>query len=196
MVSDDRGQAFSLEGIVAALLLVIALLFAFQAQVITPTTGGGVDAETREQLRTSADDVLFTAADEERGLSWLVRYWDPVTRSYAGDGVPGATGELLDETFARQGQQYNLVVTYRGGNGTDAGTVTIVDDGEPPAGAVQASHAVTLYDNMTLTNPGAGTQELWEYSSDADTDGPTYFPIPDAVEGVVYNVVEVRVVVW
>jgi hypothetical protein len=66
--------------------------------------------------------------------------------------------------------------------------------GQPAEGAVTASYTVTLYDNQTLTSGKTGTAELWEYGTDPNSEA--YYPIPNAVEGPVYNVVEVRLTVW
>ena len=202
MVGDGRGQAFALEGVVAGLLVVLALLFAFQAQVVTPTTGGGVDSETREQLRTTADDALH-AATADGGLSHLVRHWDPVFRRFAPQAnatgvsrVPGSLGPLLNRSLVAEGHQFRLVLSYRGPPGSDGGSSTVVDGGRPPAGAVAASHAVTIYDNMTLTAPDVGARELWEYDTSPSNASQRYYPVPDAVAGPVYNVVHVRVIAW
>jgi hypothetical protein len=111
-------------------------------------------------------------------------------------GPPLLLGRLLNTTFTERGYLYNVEVVYRT---TDPGRdrrLTMVRQGTPDENAVVAAHAVTLYDNMTLTSSGAGSAELWEYDTVlADGDGG-YYPIPDVVDGPVYNQVEVRVVVW
>jgi hypothetical protein len=203
----DRGQAYVLEGVLGALLVVIAILFAVQTSVLTPTTGGGVTPETRSQLQTTADDLLVVSATNGTpGLAAQVRRWDPGNRSFAGargprsgytaDGPPGDFGTLLANTFSETGRRYNVAVRYRAAEGPDAGTVYMVYQGDPPESAVAATHTVTLLDNMTLTGSAATSTELWEYDANATDNDDGYYPIPDAVDGPVYNVVTVRVVVW
>jgi hypothetical protein len=69
--------------------------------------------------------------------------------------------------------------------------------GPPAAEAVTASQRVTLYDNETLTAPGATDRELWEYDTDPSNGERGFYPIPDAApNSPIYNVVEVRVTVW
>jgi hypothetical protein len=69
--------------------------------------------------------------------------------------------------------------------------------GEPSDDAVTASYTVTLYDNQTLTAENASQNvELWQYDTNGTNSDDGYYPIPNAVEGPVYNVVEVRLVVW
>ena len=204
----DRGQAFTLEGVLAASFLVIALLVALQTTVITPTTGGAVDDETRSQLRQKANDVLvITANHETDDLGWYVRYWNPNTRTFYGAkrpdvgygavGPPKTFGTMLFRTFTDSGRRYNVVLRYRGNESPDSsGEQRMVYQGPPAEHAVVATHTVTLYDDDTLTGPQATSRELAEYDTNATDNDDRYYPIPDVVDGPVYNVVEVRLVVW
>jgi hypothetical protein len=209
VLGDRRGQAFTLEGLAASIVVLSALLFAVQSTVVTPSSGGAVDASTRADLRQQADDVLVTAARAERNdLSTLVRNWSRQTRTFAGgynprigygpDPPPGPFGEMLNQTFTQRSHVYNVLVSYRGRNASDgSGTVPMVYRGEPAQGAVEAGYTITLYDNQTLTAPNASRNvELWQYGANATTAEDGYYPIPDAVDGPVYNVVEIRVIVW
>jgi hypothetical protein len=105
---------------------------------------------------------------------------------------------MLEETFDERGYIYNVDVVYRPkhlSNGTQR--VPMVDRGTPSEQAVTASYTVTLYDNQTLTARNASQNvELWQYDTNATNNVDGYYPIPDAVDGPVYNVVEVQVVVW
>jgi len=210
--SDSRGQAFTLEGLFSAVIVMTALYLALQAVIITPTTGGAVDPGVREELQAQADDSLVVAAEAESGsLSALVRNWSQSRRTFTGAvnprigygqrTPPGTLGELLNETFSERDRQYNVEMRYLAdAPGGATNTTTIVDRGTPSDSAVIATHKVTLYDNMTLTSPSAGPAELWQYDTDP-TGNPVdwqsgYYPVPNAVEGPVYNIVEVRVIVW
>jgi len=202
-----RGQAFTLEGLAAALVVVAALAMSMQAVVVTPTTRGTVDEDVRTGLRGQAEDVLSLAASNEpTDLSYLVRNWEPNGQTFAGAENPGIgygmagppllLGRLLNTTFTERGYLYNVEVVYRTSDPGRDGRLTMVRQGTPDENAVVASHALTLYDNSTLTSRGSGDAELWEYDTTlADGDGG-YYPIPDVAEGPVYNHVEVRVVVW
>lgn len=206
----QRGQAHTLEGVVAGLVVLIAVLFALEAIIITPTTSSAVDPGERNELRTQADDILtITAQNESLGLSELVRYWDQSDRTFAGPNAvnprvgygtnqpPGDFGEMLNETFTSRGYRYNVELRYLGSNVTDdRGSIWMVYRGDPSEGAVAASHRVTLYDNQSLTGPYGENAELWQYSTDATNNEGGYYPIPDTTDGPLYNVVEVRVIVW
>jgi hypothetical protein len=206
---DDRGQAFTLEGVVAAFLVLMALLFALQSVLLTPITVGSVDESTQSRMRTQANDILRVTANNGTGdLSFYARYWSPVDRTFAGGKNPEVGygragpqgpydfGELLRQTFTERGRNYNVVLVYQlpDGNGTDS--VRMVYQGEPSNSAVVATYTVTLYDDMTLTGPAASSTTLAEMDTNATNNQDGYFYAPDAVDGVVYNVIEVRLVVW
>lgn len=206
----NRGQAYTLEGVFSAIVVLTAVLFALQSVIITPTTSGSVDPAVRSELRHQADDILLLSAQNESfSLSAQVRYWDQSAQTFAGpnassprvgygdDQPPGAFGTMLNRTFTQRGRLYNVEIRYRGQNLSDGpGRVPMVFRGTPGEGAVVATHSLTLYDNQTLTGPVTGDAELWEYDTNATDNDDGYYPVPNAVDGPIYNVVEVRVVVW
>lgn len=202
-----RGQAFTLEGLIGAVLLLTAVLLALQTAVVTPSAGGDVDQDTRAELRQQATDVLAVSADSGE-LSYLVRYWNgsPTELTFAGAenpttgyerAPPGEFGAMLDSTFLQAGHRYNVYVEYRSAaDPSRTERLRMVYRGQPDESAVVAAYRVTLYDNMTLTAPGEGGRELWQYDTDPRDGDGDYYPIPNAVDGPVYNNVEVRIVVW
>jgi hypothetical protein len=203
----DRAQAFTIEGLSAALVVTAALVFSLQAVVVTPTTRGTVDEDVRSELRQEATDVLtVTATADPDDLSYMVRYWESNRRTfhdavnaevgYGLDGPPGTFGETLTATFGGRNYLYNVELVHRTDDPGRTESVTMVRQGFPDENAVVASRTVTLYDNQTLTAPGSGTAELHEYDTDFGDGDDGYYPVPDAVEGPVYNVVEVRLIVW
>jgi hypothetical protein len=206
----DRGQAYTLESLAAVIIIITALLFSLQSVIITPTTSSGVDPDVRSELRQQADDILvITASNDTYDLSFYARFWNQNSRTFAGKNAtsprvgygdeqpPLAFGEMLHETFTDRSRKYNIELYYQGKNLSDGrGSVTMVDRGTPSEGAITTSYVVTLYDNQTLTAPRAGNSELWEYGTNATNNRDGYYPVPNAVDGPVYNVVEVRLTVW
>jgi hypothetical protein len=214
VTTDDRGQAFTLEGFVASIVLLSAVLFALQATVITPTSGGQVSESTRGQLSTEASDLMDALADDpETNFANAIRRWDATGQVFdgavddsSGYGSEGPPPELFDEafeeTFTERGYTYNLVFHYRGGNVSDlndgGGTLALVYRGPPAPDAVSVSQTVTLFDNTTLDQEvNNDDRQLWEYDTDPSDGDDGYFPIPDAApRSPLYNVVEVRLTVW
>lgn len=199
----DRGQAYTLEALIAALLLVTAVLFALQSVVITPTSAGTLDRDVQSQLQQEASDVLVSAANEGE-LSRTARYWDcsdggfaddrragawTEDGGYAGDRVPvEPLASVLEQSFDA-GTRYNVLLVYDNDEGDEAQNVSyLVDQGEPGAESVSASYMVTLTDDQNVTDPANRDETL------AGCGTP---PIEDRHgSSPVYSVVEVRVVLW
>ncbi|WP_435360351.1 DUF7288 family protein [Haloarchaeobius sp. DFWS5] len=216
MVSDDsRGQAYTLEGFIGAIVILTAVLFALQSVVIMPTTSGKVSKDVQEQLRTEATDVLTIAAGEDE-LSCQTRYWNDTTSeaTFASavddrigygpeppDSVANCTsgptqfGEMLNQTFGEQGREYNIIVSYRNASDpTKTHEERMVYRGVPTESAVTATYTVTLYDDQRLLGPSCGTSCPTLGTAYAND----YFPIPDAAgpNNPVYNVVTITVIIW
>lgn len=202
----DRGQAYTLEGFIAAMVVLMALLFALQSVVITPTTGGMADRTVQSQVQQETQDALMIAADgaddsENMSLSETIRYWDDDEDEFYNadpDQVHGAynasndselyteaiLAEVLTDRFTERGMSYNVELVYQ--NESEYESEYLVYQGE--AEAITTSYTVTLYENQTLTAPG---------QEDTTIDEADH-PIPRATDdsSVIYNVVEVRVAVW
>lgn len=207
---DDRGQAFTLEGVLGAFVVLAAVLFAVQTIVGGAGVGGTIDGDTRATLRTEAQGILTITADRPvADLAYVARYWSSGTQRFYGArsrtvgygeaGPPTAMfGQRFDRTFTARGQSYNIEISYHSDPTTlDTETERMVWRGPPGADAVVASQTVALFDNMTLTSPQASSRELWEYDTNATDDDDGFYPVPDvAPDSPLYNVVEIRVTVW
>ena len=202
----DRGQAHALEGVMAAMLVVIAVMLAYQAIVLTPTTAGTVDRDVKSHLGTRAGDVL-TAAGSDGSLSRMIRHWNASGNNGTGTFV-GADGQaesgytFLPQSDFRQvvreltddGYVINIYLETRMRDSTETNRYILVKQGEPSSNAGVASRTVTLYDHQHQTRwngtnlaGNESTRRLGELGND-------YFA--DDLEGPVYNVVTVRVEVW
>lgn len=193
MTDTDRGQAFTLEGLTAGLLVVVALLFALQGVTVTP---GAPGADVEPELRQQATDMLDLAA-ADGSLDEMVRYWDPENETFVGavddevgygSTIPDtAFGDLINETFTERGKVVNVVIEYPHPDRPGTDSEPLIYRGEPPSASTVATTTVTLYDDQPLTGPNSSDTTLAE----ADT-----YPIPNVGDGPLYNVVHVRVVVW
>lgn len=203
----DRGQAYTLEGFVGAIIVLTAVLFAVQSIVITPTTGGAIDRTVQAQLQQEAMDALVVAENDGE-LSHLVRYWSEEDGGYYNAEIPETQrgnysssqfadpdemnayfGQVLDERFEESGRNYNVELVYRSGeDGENSSSFHLVYQGRPSPNAFTGSYTVTLYDEQNLTAPDSRDQTLTETGE---------YPIPN-IDGdsELYNVVEVRLVVW
>lgn len=207
----DRGQAHTLEGVMAAMLVVIAVMLAYQAIVLTPTTAGTVDRDVKSHLGTRAGDVL-TAASSDDALSRIVRYWNvsgnngtgsfvdtpgyvPPELGYGDDTPPGRFGELLS-TLWDDGYVVNVYLETRDpDDSSSTDRYVLLKQGEPTGNAAVAARTVTLYDHQYQTQLDGDRLVPDENASRiGDLEGNDYFA--GDLDGPVYNVVTVRVVVW
>jgi len=198
--SSDRGQAYTLESLVAALLLVTAVLFALQAVVITPTSAGAQDRDVQSQRHQVASDLLTTAANDGE-LSRLARYWDCSDGGFADasgtdtwvprDGYPSDEvpiddfGSAINQTFDA-GTRYNVELVYASGD--EQNVSRIVYQGTPGSDVVTASHTIALTDGQLVTGPNYDDTQIQNCGS------PPIKNMDDSSN--VYNVVEIRVVLW
>lgn len=196
---DDSGQAHVLEAIAAAMLIVGTLIFAVQATAITPLTISTSHQHIETQQKKMADGVLETAKytedpDEMSTLKEAVLYWDTNEQEfhnsspegYLGEYPDNEFGDLIEETFEDRRIATNVYVTYsRSGGGS--GTQQMVNMGNPSDNAMSATTTVVLYEDDELTAPG---------ESETVSETPAYFAPNVDEDSNVYNVVEVRIVVW
>lgn len=208
----ERGQAYTLEGFIGAMVVLMAVLFALQSAVITPTTGGAGERAVQAQLQQETADALAIAAEnhgqgENGSLSYMIRYWNDSSNTFHGanatesdtydprtfDRDEFVLGQVLSERYTQQGRYYNVELVYE--NDSEIERTQLVDQGSPPERAVTASRTVTLYENDELTAPSSRDQGINLTEAYHDHE----YPIPPADNGPddpVYNVVEVRVIVW
>jgi hypothetical protein len=195
---ESRGQAYTLEGVISAVLILTALLLATTAVAITPTTAGTIDRDTMAQLGTQTDDVL-SAAHERDALREAALFWNTQdgqsgwpTAWQPGDDCPETVENnsltlcvLLEETFTSRFYRYNVYLDYQTERKTTE-TEPLYVQGTPGRNAVTASRSLALHDGMELTHGPEGTlgENVSQFYAD-DLDDPTFV-----------NVVEIRVVVW
>jgi hypothetical protein len=200
----ERGQAHTLEGVVASLLLLSSLVYALQVTAVTPLSASTSNQHIENQEQASASGLLATAADKPRpggdALKAAVLYWDESAGAFhqlsagpyqndAGFPADFTLGTMLQDGFSDRGIAYNVYFHFQ----TDSGKATerLVYRGAPSDNAVSASRTVTLYDD----------DELYEADESLDTGttvgGTSNFYAPDVDSpSAVYNVVRVEVVVW
>jgi hypothetical protein len=192
--NDTRGQAYTLEAIIAALLIVSSLTFALQVTAVTPLSASTSNQHIENQQRASANGVL-TAAQESGALKDAVLYWNDTddgrfynttTFDYYTNQYPNNEfGNITNRAFSGRGLAVNVELHTPG----QSSPQPMVYRGEPSDNAVTASRMITLYDEDTLTAPGHENTNI----SSASSYGRA---VPENPNSDVYNVVRVEVTVW
>lgn len=193
---DERGQAFTLEAFIAAVLLLAAVAVALQIAGVTANTPSTADKQVEHQHRGLAEGVLDSAVANE-SLRPTLLYWDDTTGAfhnatedhYVSRSPPTAFGALLDRSFSNRNIRYNVRVQYISADG-EIQQQKLVHHGAPTDDAVRAVATVTLYEDDRLY----GAEET---PTNVTLDETSTFYVPDATpDSSVYNVLRVEVVVW
>lgn len=193
-VLSDRGQGFTLEAILAAMVLLTTITFAFYIAGITPNTPSTADASVEQQHRSIADGVLDAGVADD-SLHATLLYWNDTAGTFheTNDGYyisqppPTAFGERLDRGLRAYGLQYNLDALVVTDDGIERHR--IVHSGTPTDHAVRSVTTVTLlaedeliFANETSSNTTIATADTFYATKALDEDG--------------HVVVRIELVVW
>lgn len=201
---NERGQAYSLEAVVAGLLLISSLIFALQVTAVTPLSASTSNQHIENQHRSSAAGALVAAeenvtANDQSALKDALLYWNKTgfefhdgerRGAYINDYPDTPFGNIMDRSFGGRGLVVNVRVSCAEGcQGPDPRPM--INRGAPSDHAGTVSRTVTLYDDDELLdeNGDPTDDEL------ADVEDQFYAPNVDP-DSDVYNVVRVEVTVW
>ena len=196
MVTDDRGQAHTLEGVVASLVLLSAVIFALEMTAVTPLSASTSSQHLENQQESTARGILGSAA-ESGALKQSVLFWNETSEQfhntsavgyYTSGPPPNEFGRMLNRSFDRQGIAYNVYLGFTSAGG-GRGDTRLVYQGRPSDNAVRATWTVPVFENDQI------------YDHEGQPTGTTVaesssFYASNAGDGAVYNVVRVEVVVW
>jgi hypothetical protein len=194
----ERGQAHTLEGVVAALILLSAVVFALELTAVTPLSASTSSQHIENQQEATARGVLGAAAESGALKRTLLfwdesngRFWDSTDQTeddyFETKSPPTAFGEMLNRSFDSRGIAYNVYLRFNASG--DAGVKRLVYQGRPSDNAVSASRPVTLYRTDKLHDDN-------EQPTGTNVSDSTTFYAEDRTGSSVYKVVHVEVVVW
>jgi len=206
MVSDERGQALSFEGITAAIILLAAVGFALQVTAVTPLSPSTSSQHVENQIQSSGEGALDSAY-ESGTLQEAVLFWDPDEEVFheSSDELPHYQGsppdalaisETLNRTFATESIAYNVFIHYHTSDGMS--TQQLIEQGRPSDHAVSASRTLVLFedDHLVEADGSRDTVTLGSLTGDPDAGPSFYAPNVDDQGNNVYNIVHVEVVAW
>ncbi|WP_436927273.1 DUF7288 family protein [Halosimplex amylolyticum] len=185
-----------MEGVIASLILLSAVVFALEMTAVTPLSASTSSQHIENQQEATARGVLASAAEtgalERAVLSWNAtseQFYQTSELGYFTTGAPpNRFGTMLERSFDREGVAYNVYLRYQG---TDSQTHTepYVYQGVPSDHAVRATWSLSIMVDDEIRDENGdptGTTVV------ADS---TYFA-PQPSGSSVYNVIDVEVVVW
>ena len=192
-MSGNRAQVFTLEGVLAALVVLAGLVFALQAVVVTPSESS---ATTGPGDANRVDSILFGAA-QDGSLKRSVLAWGggsflgstSGTGHYVDDFPDNEFGNALTQSFD-QSKTVNVVVRYVDSSGS-LNSERLVYNGIPTGTTVRSSVTVPLYDSDRLRQANGNLQV-----PEQTVKGSTFYVSDQYPGNDLYAVLEVEVVVW
>lgn len=202
--SEDRGQAHTVEAILASVLIVLAVLFTLQTTAVTPLSSTTTDKHLENQERETVTNAIEIAHSNGTLKQTLLNWETTNTTNHDRDGFagrenPNETGyytsmdadttllDQLSESIDTTQTAYNVNVVYYH-TSTDPRSKTLLRSGSPSDNVISVRKPIVLHDSDTLTtNESVALQETNSsrfYADDLNTSTP------------IYNYVEVEVVVW
>lgn len=194
-----RGQAHTVEAVLAALLILAGLLFAIQTTAVTPFSSTTTDKHLENQQREVVHNVV-SITHASGAMKETVLNWNTSSNAYQGTGDrvryytdPNVDTPLLNKLSATLNTDqvaYNVNVRYHNvtGSGTAVRTQRLLRVGAPSNNAITVREPLTLHDTDQL--PTGAQPEL-------QNTGPDEFYMDTVNSSApIYNQVEVEVVAW
>jgi len=215
----DKGQAHTLEGFAAGIIVLLALVVAIQSVSVTPTSSSTASQAVETRQYYLADDVLSSTA-ASGDLKDALLEWNDTKASFDDDlndsevGLRGQTyqgsnpenefGDALERAFLSEGVAYNVDITCLDPSG-GMSEKRFINNGNPSKHASTATQTIVLHQNDTLTHDANPDTELWETErfgivcenlTPRPGDDPDDFEYSGSADSGIYNVVGVRITVW
>jgi hypothetical protein len=205
----DRGQTFTLEAFVAALLLLAAVAFALQVVSVSSNTAGAGGQEVRAQHAGLAEGVLDEGAANGT-LRTTLLYWNETEEQFYGaDAEPvdggfyiarspptrfgNATAAMFDDRRVRY--NIDLYVFNETENGLERERQRLVESGTPSDDATRVVETVTLYNDTHLVDETETRTNVTLGEVNADENSSFYAP-DVRPNSRIYTVIRVEVVLW
>lgn len=206
----DRGQAYSLEGIVGAIIVISALVIGLQAADPSPWSSDGVERQA-EDLRTQVEDVLDAAGED--GLRTAITcvnnsvegYHDPAVGAPSNNATE--FNRLLNRSLVQSGHDYLITFEYFDPSGDQLTVDRVYPDerSSPGDGAVSSTRTIVLSEGDKIhTRQSDGTQQTCQaaqrtHNTLGETDRADldfYITEQASADDDIYALVRVRVIAW
>jgi len=198
----ERGQAYSLQGVIGAIIVVSALVLGLQAISIVPFTSDGPSqgVDTKLQLQDTLDII-----EDDDGLRTGVLCLggeDPTTPDpgiISTDPAFDPIGKVLANTTS-QTASYNIYVVHNE-TGSSSFTEHSVGPEDPITdSAVTVTRELVIFDQdrvyqLNRTSGQCEIDDAYDNVADAASQGEIYLDNRDENSDI-FQVVQVRVVAW
>lgn len=155
---DEKAQLHTLEGVAAATIMLLVVVYALDATSMTPLTSSTANAHAETELQVLGQDILSALDYAEPGYNSSLKYdvlnWDGYEYIWTGEiycrlpcnnpslNLTNNLTSLLNATLVNQGIAHNVDLIF-----LDNGTLTsktMIYNGDPSNNAVIVSRKIVL----------------------------------------------------
>lgn len=202
----DRGQAYTLEGVITAILIASALVLGIQAVDIQPWASAGPDQA--DSIRVEAEDAVDIAADEGalRDAVRCVRNdngrYIPDSRGSSVTAEGTSLGQILNSTLDET-TSYTIHLEYKNGTSGEFESQPLTAQQAPISSSVTVTRQITLFksDPVLQYNNTQGVErcelsETWDTLGGLHNSRQLYLGDPTTDTDDLYAVVRVVIRAW
>lgn len=189
---DEKAQMHTLEGVAAATIMLLVIVYAIDATSMTPLTSSTANVHVETELQVLGQDILNSLDYAEPGYSSKLKNdiqgWNGSEYIWSGSNYSdkitstntplnnNLTG-ILNATLVRQGIAHNVEIVFLSNNGTSFSSQKMIYNGDPSDNAVIVSRKIVL-DNSSFSPPAG-------------------YPIEDIDPSTnLYNIVDLKLTLW
>ncbi|SNQ61657.1 DUF7288 family protein [Candidatus Methanoperedens nitratireducens] len=190
---DEKAQLHTLEGVAAATILLLVIIYAIDATSMTPLTSSTSNVHVEAELRALGQDILNTMDYAEPGYNSNLKNdiitWDGNEYIWSGSdylmkdnpavNLSNNLSVTLSNTLIKQGIAHNVELTYLENSTLLPNNRNMIYNGDPSTSAVIVSRKIVLQDAEAPINP----------------NNPIYGKDIDPSTGL-FNIVEVKLIIW
>ncbi|MFZ3168989.1 MAG: hypothetical protein WA130_15355 [Candidatus Methanoperedens sp.] len=191
---DEKGQMHTLEGVAAATIMLLVIVYAIDATSMTPLTSSTANVHVETELQVLGQDILGALDYAEPGfnsklkndvLEWNGKQyiWNGtkyLEKGIASDPQKNLTNNLTNNlyyTLTKQGVAHSVELTFLTNNGTSLLTQKMIYNGNPSDNAMIVSRKIVLHNSDNTNNNNLLLTDI-----DPSTD--------------LYNIVDVKLILW
>jgi len=196
MIKKDNAQLYTVEGIIAGILMFLVVLFVLKGTPLSFSTSSASNKNVEAQLELTGQDILtildYGHEGDDSHLKEAIMVWSGAEFQGQRDTViPSPLKEKLAdplrEALGNDGIVYNLEVSYN--NNTRNSTSPLLSrrmlwNGNP------SDNAVTVTKKVVLHNGDLKDANLRAFIKDMDGNGTGY------TDTEFYNLITVRLTLW
>jgi len=204
---DDKAQLHTLEGVAAATIILLVIIYAIDATSLTPLTSTSSNVHIEKELEFLGQDILNYLDYSEPGYGSKLRdditNWDGSTYIWNGSAYMNDDNLMLNnsnltsifiQTLNKRGIAHNVELTFIDNSSFLPVTRTMIYNGDPSNNAVIVSRKIVL---QNIGSKNGTLQRNDDRGKDEDNISKENEIIPDIDPSTnFYNIVDVKIVMW